>query len=154
MFNPIKRNWNDAVHAFLSQNPRKVVTKYNFLALLKKAWDKTMTASNICAWFRSSRIYPFSREKVQPVVLNISEEDENVSKYWYILCYICKSNVNVINNKFNVGTESNRDTGTNGQNEDQFGFDESCVRWLKLYHPDDIKRTGCKDWKLQKKLDE
>ena len=75
----------------LSQNPGKIVTKYNFLALLKKAWDKTMTASNICAWFRSSRIYPFSREKVQPVVLNISEEDENVSKYWYILCYICKS---------------------------------------------------------------
>ena len=85
VFNPLKRNWNDAVHAFLSQNPGKVVTKYNFPVLLREAWDKTMTASNVCAGFRSSGIYPFNREKVQPVVLSISEEDENASK-WYTLC--------------------------------------------------------------------
>ena len=36
VFNPLKRNWNDAVHVFLSQNPGKV-TKYNFPVLLKEA---------------------------------------------------------------------------------------------------------------------
>ena len=57
-----------------------------------------------------------------------------------------------------IGTESNKDTEANDQNEEQFEFDEdlykrrheegydiydeSYVRWLKLYHPDDIK----KDW--------
>ena len=37
VFNPLKRNWNDAVHAILSQNPGKVVTKYNFPPILKEA---------------------------------------------------------------------------------------------------------------------
>ena len=81
VFNPLKRNWNDAVHAFLSQNPGKVVTKYTFPPILKEAWEKTMTAANICSGFRSAGIYPFNREKVQPIVLNIPEEDENESKY-------------------------------------------------------------------------
>ena len=81
VFNPLKRNWNDAVHAFLSQNPGKVVTKYTFPPILKEAWEKTMTAANICSGFRSAGIYPFNREKVQPIVLNIPEEDENKSKY-------------------------------------------------------------------------
>ena len=67
VFNPLKRNWNDAIHAFLSQNPGKVFTKYNFPPILKEAWENTMTAANICSGFRNAGIYPFNREKVQPI---------------------------------------------------------------------------------------
>ena len=40
VFKPLKRNWNDAVHRFLSKYPGKVVTKYSFSPLLKEAWEK------------------------------------------------------------------------------------------------------------------
>ena len=39
-----------------------------------------MTANNICAGFRNSGIYPFNRDKVQPTVLNIPQEDKTESK--------------------------------------------------------------------------
>ena len=54
----------------------------------------------------------------------------------------------------NVGTESNKDTKANDQDQFDEGlykrryeegydiYDESYVRWLKLHHPDDIKS----DW--------
>ena len=80
VFNPLKRNWNDAVHKFLAKNPGRVVTKYSFSPLLKEAWEKTMIAKNICAGFRNSGIYPFNRDKVQPIVLNNLQDDKTESK--------------------------------------------------------------------------
>ena len=73
-----------------------------------------------------------------------------------------KSNINVINNKFNVtGTQESMIRMKislnlyNRRHEEEYDiYDESYVRWLKLYHPDDMERTGCQDWKLHKKLDE
>ena len=79
VFSPLKKHWNDAIHKFLSQNPGRVVTKYSFSPLLKEAWDKTMTAKNICSGFRCSGIYPFIRDKVQPTVLN-NQQDKIDSK--------------------------------------------------------------------------
>ena len=61
--------WNDGVHAFLSRNPGKNITKYNF-SLLREAWSKAMIQENICAGFRNSGIYPFNRNKVQPTIMN------------------------------------------------------------------------------------
>lgn len=80
VFNPLKRNWSEAVHKYLAENPGKVVTKYSFSPLLKETWEKTMIANNICAGFRNSGIYPFNRDKVQPTVLNTLQEDKTESK--------------------------------------------------------------------------
>lgn len=81
VFKPLKRNWNDAVHRFLSKYPGKVVTKYSFSPLLKEAWEKTMTADNICSGFRSAGIYPFNRHTVQSTILNSSQEDKTEGKW-------------------------------------------------------------------------
>ena len=37
VFKPLKKNWNDVYYRFMEQNPRRVITKYNFSPLLNEA---------------------------------------------------------------------------------------------------------------------
>lgn len=62
VFGPLKRNWASACHDFMSMNPGKVVTRYQFSALLNTAWTATMTPSNITSGFRKCGIFPFNAE--------------------------------------------------------------------------------------------
>ena len=78
-------------------NPGKVVTKYNFPQynfppILKEAWEKTMTTANICSGFRSAGIYPFNREKVQPIVLTFQKRMK-MKVSTVVTYYICKLHV-------------------------------------------------------------
>ena len=91
VFRPLKKYWNDGVHAFLSRNPGKTITKYNFSSLLREAWSKAMTQENICAGFRNSGIYPFNRNKVQPTIMNNKQPSTKGNQkicYMHIQCYI------------------------------------------------------------------
>ena len=61
-FGPLKIAWREICHEFMTENPGKTVTRYQFSALLHKAWMRSMTIANITSGFRVTGIYPFNRE--------------------------------------------------------------------------------------------
>ena len=49
-FAPLKRAWQEECHCYLSENPGRVVTRYQFSELFHCAWARSMTMENII-WF-------------------------------------------------------------------------------------------------------
>jgi len=70
VFRPLRKYWNEAVHAFVSKHPGKIVATYNFSPILQEAWSKAMTQENICSGFRNCDFYPFNQTKMQPTIMN------------------------------------------------------------------------------------
>ena len=65
VFGPLKQHWRNACHDFMQKHAGQVITKYNFSALLNKAWMATMTPTNICSGFRTCGIYPYDRNAIK-----------------------------------------------------------------------------------------
>lgn len=49
---------------FVSKNPGRDITRLDFSALFKKAWNKAMSLSNIEAAFRVTGVCPFNRNAI------------------------------------------------------------------------------------------
>ena len=60
-FGPLKSAWKEVCHGFLTKNPGKVVTRYEFSALFGKAWTRSMNMTNVIAGFLTTGIFPFNR---------------------------------------------------------------------------------------------
>ena len=76
-FGPLKVTWREVCHHyFMSSNPGKSVTKFQFSELFNEAWLQSMTVANITAGFRITGIYPLNRS----VVPFQSPECENLTK--------------------------------------------------------------------------
>lgn len=60
-FGSLKRVWVEECHRYLSENPGRVITRFEFSALFHRAWVRAMTMVNIVAGFRSSGVYPLNR---------------------------------------------------------------------------------------------
>lgn len=65
-FGPLKIAWRQKCQDYLSSNPGKVVTRYQFSSLFSSAWSEAMTMSNIRSGFRVCGIYPFNRDVLVP----------------------------------------------------------------------------------------
>ena len=65
-FGPLKMFWRQECQSYLSSNPGKVVTQFQFSQLFSKAWLRGMSMSNIIAGFRMTGIYPFDRYALRP----------------------------------------------------------------------------------------
>ena len=57
-FSSLKESWKQVCHDFLTSNPGKVVTRYQFSQLFNKAWMQSMNISNIISGFKATGIYP------------------------------------------------------------------------------------------------
>ena len=66
VFGPLKRTWREECHTYVLTNPGKVVTKYSFSSVFKRAWMKSMIPSNILGGFKTTGIYPTNRYAVIP----------------------------------------------------------------------------------------
>ena len=66
-FGPLKVCWNQECQRFMQQNPRRVVTQFDFMAMFSQAWYRAMTMPNIMAAFRTTGIHPFNRDSVSVV---------------------------------------------------------------------------------------
>ena len=66
-FSSLKFAWKEAFHHFLTMNPGKVVTHYQFSMLFTQACIKSMTVSNICAGFRVTGVHPLNRDVFSPM---------------------------------------------------------------------------------------
>lgn len=61
-FGPLKVCWSHNTHQYMADNPGKIVTRFSFSPLFRKAWMTSMTSSNIVAGFEVTGIYPFNRD--------------------------------------------------------------------------------------------
>lgn len=62
----MKMAWREDCHAYLSSNPGKVITRYQFSYLFGRTWARSMTPHNICKGFEFTGIYPVNRHKILP----------------------------------------------------------------------------------------
>ena len=72
-FAALKASWQQACFAYKAQT-RCVVTKKKFSAIFCKAWQKSMTLSNIAASFKHTGVYPFD-----PTAICLPGEDTNTT---------------------------------------------------------------------------
>ena len=75
-FGPLKEAWRHVCHEYLTANPGKIITRYEFSRLFSKAWMGSMTISNITAGFRVTGIYPLDREAVLGPISDLSALSE------------------------------------------------------------------------------
>ena len=73
-FGSLKRHWGEECHRFCSNNPGKVVNRYNFSSIFNAAWLKGMSMGNIIASFRAAGIYPLNRKAVLSQLPGTSED--------------------------------------------------------------------------------
>ena len=60
-FGPLKSFWKQICHNFISHNPGRQVTRFEFSMLFSEAWYQAMTMSNIVSSFKTTGICPFNR---------------------------------------------------------------------------------------------
>lgn len=63
-FHALKSYWDEACDHYMSKNPGKIVTVYNFTELFATAWYKAMTPQNIMSGFRTTGVYPVNRHAI------------------------------------------------------------------------------------------
>ena len=64
VFAALKTSWKQVCHKFLTNNPGRVISRYDFSALLHEAWDESMTTKNIKGGFRITGICPFNPDAI------------------------------------------------------------------------------------------
>ena len=62
-FSPLKRAYGDAI-LVLARNRIYYISKETFLLTFKEAYNKTITADNICAGFRGAGLVPHNSHAV------------------------------------------------------------------------------------------
>ena len=78
-FSSLKESWKQVCHDFLTSNPGKVETRYQFSQLFNKAWMQSMNISNIISGFKVTGIYPTDRQallKLIPAAVSHSDIQE------------------------------------------------------------------------------
>ena len=65
VYRSLKSHWTDVCHGYLQKHPARIVTKFDFSALLADAWSRTMTHKNICSGFRKCGVYPFDPNAIE-----------------------------------------------------------------------------------------
>ena len=63
-FGPLKTKWKEVCHKFITKNPGRQITRFDFSSLFSEAWYQAMTMPNIIASFRKTGICPFDRNAI------------------------------------------------------------------------------------------
>ena len=67
-FSSLKECWKQVCHDFLTANPGRIVTRYQFSQLFSKAWMQSMIISNITSGFKVTGIYPTDRQALLKLI--------------------------------------------------------------------------------------
>jgi len=72
-FGVLKTCWHQECQEYITRNPGRVVTKFQFSQLFSRAWYTAMTMQNVIAGFRVTGVWPLDPDKF--LVTEESEED-------------------------------------------------------------------------------
>lgn len=80
-FSPLKNSWRQVCHKFITQNPGRQITRFEFSKLFSEAWYQSMTMHNIVSSFQVTGICPFDRTAcVIPEEKNSTTEIESLAE--------------------------------------------------------------------------
>ena len=79
VFGPLKAHWSQVCHAYLQQNPRRFITRFQFSTLFSQAWGAAVSPANIIAGFRTCGVYPFNPSAISTPANNTDCEDDTGS---------------------------------------------------------------------------
>jgi hypothetical protein len=71
---PLKVAWRVECHSYLARIPGRVITRYQFSSLFRKAWFKSMSVVNIAAGFRVTGIYPVVLSPIKEKADSLTKE--------------------------------------------------------------------------------
>ena len=74
-FGPLKKHWSKVCHSYMTDNPGRVVTKFQFCSLLNQAWFKAINPATIISGFRKVGVCPFNATAIQPYSNTLSDEN-------------------------------------------------------------------------------
>ena len=152
VFGPLKSHWSNVCHTFFQKNPGKVITRFQFSALISEAWAKALCPANIIAGFRICGVFSFNPDVISvPVVEEVIDKSgEKMSDE-----QPTPSQLSLIQHVFPSSTEPAHSAGNIIFTEEQVepfqrwyeeGFDVyedlDYVRWLELHHPESLS-DGC-----------
>ena len=76
----MKKHWSTVCrHAYISENPGKVVTKFTFSSLFNEAWFQPIQPKTIMLGFRKAGIYPFDPTAIEPLTGASSDSSSNAA---------------------------------------------------------------------------
>ena len=80
-FAPLKIEWRQLCHKYISENPGKTVSQYEFCELFSKAWSRAFTIKTIVSSFKVTGVFPFNRPVIATHFLDKKESEENFSLF-------------------------------------------------------------------------
>ena len=75
VFGPLKTHWSHVCHAYLQQNPGRLITRFQFSTLFSQAWSAAVSPANVIAGFRTCGVYPFNPSAICVSACNTDYED-------------------------------------------------------------------------------
>ena len=66
-FAPLKVEWRKRCQEFFAKNPGRVISRYDFNDIFREVWMHGMSIRNIISAFKTTGVYPFSREVIKKV---------------------------------------------------------------------------------------
>ena len=165
-FKALKQCWDEQCNSFMSDNPGKTVTLYQFSELFAAAWKKAMTPQNITSSFRATGVFPVNRQALE--IMQVKEK----SPAKLSMAAIAKTNgINFLPLYSPKRSLISKDAVTIVEFTDEEmkhfkrRFDEGYdvpgdtryIKWLKIHHPEcntpranhinssSITATGCRD---------
>ena len=161
-FKALKQCWDEQCNSFMSDNPGKTVTLYQFSELFAAAWKKAMTPQNITSSFRATGVFPVNRQALE--ILQVKEK----SPAKLSMAAIAKTNgINFLPLYSPKRSLISKDAVVEFTDEEMKHFkrrfdegydvpgDTRYIQWLKIHHPEcntphhvnpsSITATGCRD---------
>ena len=157
-FGPLKKHWSSVCHSYVSKNPGKVVTKYTFSGLFRRAWYKTISPGLIVAGFRKVGVCPFNRTAIQAVSLDewsagvdptqdVEEDYQNEDSNEQTADSAIEDQIGenlVLSRPF---TELEEELfQTRYENGYDLFIDPNYVSWLQLHHPESLQEHLSSSW--------
>ena len=163
-FKALKQCWDEQCNSFMSDNPGKTVTLYQFSELFATAWKKAMTPQNITSSFRATGVFPVNRQALE--IMQVKEK----SPAKLSMAAIAKTNgINFLPLYSPKRSLIGKDAVVEFTDEEMKHFkrrfdegydvpgDTRYIKWLKIHHPEcntpranhinpsSITATGCHD---------
>lgn len=142
-FKALKQCWDEQCNLYMSSNPGKIVTIYQFSELFAAAWRKAMNPQNISSSFRTTGVFPVDRQALEI----LQEKEKSLPKL--SMAVVAKSNgINFLPlyspRKSLVSKDITPVFTEEEMKRFQKRFDEGFdvpgdshyLQWLQLYHPE------------------
>lgn len=79
-FGPLKMCWREECKKYLSDNPGRVITRFQFSELFGRAWMRGMSMKNVIAGFHTTGIFPFNRHALRTKDVTSKFDPSSLSK--------------------------------------------------------------------------